>query len=88
MRDFIDPYFSPVVVDDLTGLPPALLISNEYDPLRDPEESYVKRLRKAGVNAVGIRGIGMIHGSAKDFEISNAARTIVKMVARVIPDYL
>ena len=88
MRDFIDPYFSPAVVEDLSRLPPALVISNEYDPLRDPEESYVKRLRRAGVAAVGIRGIGMIHGSATDFEISESAKTIVKMVARVIPDYL
>jgi acetyl esterase len=88
MEDLINPYFSPLVADDLSGLPPAIIISNEYDPLRDPEESYVKKLRRAGVSALGIRGIGMIHGSATDFEISESARTIVKMVARVIPDYL
>ena len=88
MKDFIDPYFSPLVADDLSGLPPAIIISNEYDPLRDPEESYVKKLRQAGVSALGIRGIGMIHGSATDFELSHGARTLVKMVARVIADYL
>ncbi len=88
MKDYIDPYFSPATADNLSGLPPAIVISNEYDPLRDPEESYVKKLRQAGVAAVGIRGIGMIHGSATDFEISDSAKTIVKMVARVIPDYL
>ncbi|WMT51133.1 MAG: alpha/beta hydrolase [Ferroplasma sp.] len=88
MEDLINPYFSPLVADDLTGLPPAIVISNEYDPLRDPEESYVKKLRQAGISALGIRGIGMIHGSATDFEISEGARMLVKMVARVIPDYL
>ena len=88
MEDLIDPYFSPLVADDLSGLPPAIVISNEYDPLRDPEESYVKKLRQAGISALGIRGIGMIHGSATDFEVSEGARTLVKMVARVIPDYL
>jgi acetyl esterase len=88
MEDLLNPYFSPIVEEDLTKLPPAIMISNEYDPLRDPEETYVKKLREAGVNAVGIRGIGMIHGSATDFEISEGAKIIVKMVARVIPDYL
>ncbi len=88
MQDFINPYFSPLVADDFSNLPPAIMITNEYDPLRDPEETYVKKLREAGVKAVGIRGIGMIHGSATDFEISDGARNIVKMVARIIPDYL
>ena len=88
MKDLINPYFSPLVADDFSNLPPAIIITNEYDPLRDPEETYVKKLRQAGVKAVGIRGIGMIHGSATDFEISEGARNIVKMVARIIPDYL
>ncbi|HII82118.1 MAG TPA: alpha/beta hydrolase [Ferroplasma sp.] len=88
MKDLINPYFSPLVADDFSNLPPAIIITNEYDPLRDPEETYVKKLRQAGVKAVGIRGIGMIHGSATDFEISEGARNIVKMVARIVPDYL
>ncbi len=88
MEDLINPYFSPLIADDFSNLPPAIIITNEYDPLRDPEETYVKKLRQAGVKAVGIRGIGMIHGSATDFEISEGARNIVKMVARIIPDYL
>jgi acetyl esterase len=87
-EDLINPYFSPIVSDNLSGLPPAIVITNEYDPLRDPEEAYVKKLREAGVPAVGIRGLGMIHGSATDFEISESARNIVKMVSRLIPDYL
>lgn len=88
MQDLINPYFSPLVADDFSNLPPAIMVTNEYDPLRDPEETYVKKLREAGVRAVGIRGIGMIHGSATDFEVSDGARNIVKMVARIIPDYL
>ncbi|WP_337860563.1 alpha/beta hydrolase [Ferroplasma sp.] len=88
MEDFINSYFSPMVSDDLSGLPPAIMITNEYDPLRDPEEAYIKKLRESRVSAVGIRGIGMIHGSATDFEISEAARNIVKMVSRLLPDYL
>ncbi|MEM0140051.1 MAG: alpha/beta hydrolase [Ferroplasma sp.] len=88
MDDFINPYFSPIVAADFSKLPSTILISNEYDPLRDPEETYIKKIRSAGVMAVGIRGLGMIHGSATDFEISEGARTIVKMVARVIKDFL
>ncbi len=87
MTDFINPYFSPLLANDFSKLPPTIMVSNEYDPLRDPQETYVKKLRESGVRAVGIRGIGMIHGMATDFEISDGAKTIVKMVSRIIKDY-
>ncbi len=88
MDDMINPYFSPLVVDDFSGLPPAIVVTGEYDPLRDPAETYVKKLRKSNVNAVGIRASGMIHGFATDFEISYAAKNIVKMVYSIVPDMI
>jgi acetyl esterase/lipase len=60
--DHTNPYACPAYAQTLRGLPPALVITAEFDPLRDEGEAFAARLREEDVPAVLKRYAGVTHG--------------------------
>lgn len=60
--DLQDPYVSPLLAADFQHLPPALILTGEYDPLRDEGKAYAERLRAAGSEVTEVCYPGMAHG--------------------------
>ena len=82
--DMLHPYASPLRAKDLSGLPQALVITAEYDPLRDEGEAYARRLAEAGVPATLTRYEGMIHAFIRRTDIFDQAHKAQQEVCRTL----
>ena len=69
-----NPYASPLLAQDASDLPPALVMTAQYDPLRDEGEAYARYLAAFGVKAEFVRYDGFIHGFFGQTRTISAAR--------------
>ena len=88
LSEILNPYFSVFMHDNLSGLPETVIVTAEFDSLRDQAETYLAKLRKAGVKATGIRGIGMAHGFANYAHEVRAGHNIMVMIWSLVGEIL
>ncbi len=83
-----DPRVSPLYAANLAGLPPALIVTAEHDPLRDEGDLFADRLAAAGVPVQHRREPRMIHGFLTLDAVSPAAAQAGERLFRDIPGLL
>lgn len=79
--DLTDPDLAPLLSDQLGTLPPTLVTTAEGDPLRDEGEHLVGLLAEAGVEVVGTRYLGQVHGYWRHVGVFDAAEPTMWQVA-------
>jgi acetyl esterase len=84
--DAANPYACPLAAEDLSGLPPAVVMTAECDPLRDEGEAYAARLAQAGVPVVSRRWEGQIHGASAMTALLPSARECRAQIHQALRD--
>lgn len=82
------PYAAPLKAEDLSGLPPALIITAEFDPLRDEGNAYADRLKEADVDVVNPCYGGMIHGFVSMDAFISKGKEAIRQAAETLRKYL
>ncbi|MEV6345053.1 alpha/beta hydrolase [Actinoplanes sp. NPDC051851] len=80
----LSPDVAPLAVADLAGMPSTLILTGEYDVLRDEGADYADALLAAGVPVVHTRYMGMNHGFARKIATIDAARAAADQVASAL----
>jgi acetyl esterase len=79
--ELVHPHAAVLRARDLSGLPAALVITAEFDPLRDEGEAYADLLRQANVPVSSTRYDGMIHGFVGNFTLIDRGRDAIQEAA-------
>lgn len=82
----LDPLASPLLHPDLTGLPPTVLVTAEFDPLRDEGSEYAARLRDAGVACKVLHFDDLPHGFLTSYMLAPSADLAVTAVSDAISE--
>jgi acetyl esterase len=80
------PDVSPLFAPDLSGLPAALIVTAEYDTLRDEGAAYAARLQSAGVDVRYTCYPGMVHGFQQMAGLVSAAEAVVREIAATVSE--
>ena len=86
--DRLDIRASPLLASSFTGLPRTLVVTAEYDPLRDEGEEYAEALVNAGVDVTLRRYQGAVHGCFQMSNFSSLARDLIDLCTTQLKDAL
>jgi acetyl esterase len=76
-----DPYLFPLCAEDLSRLPPTLVVTAEFDPLRDEGAAFARQLAQAGVEVEHEHAADQMHGFLMLARVVSRADALVSMIA-------
>ncbi|QCW49962.1 alpha/beta hydrolase [Nocardioides dongxiaopingii] len=86
-RHHADPDLAPLLSDRLGTLPPTFVMTSEHDPLRDEGELLAARLAETGVEVLGVRYLGQVHGFWRHPDAFPAAEPLLRQAAAFLRDH-
>lgn len=80
-EDKLNPYYAPCKAEKMLNLPPALVVTAEFDPLRDEGKAYANRLAEGGVDVEYVCYEGTIHGFVNSYRNIDKGRDAIALVS-------